>query len=60
LSHYMEIGMYFWVGFFVLSLFFISIRKSIHKSNEKAENEQMMREIMQGNTESNFKEKNDV
>lgn len=57
---FLQIGLCFWVGFFVLSLFFISLKRSIKKSNEKAEKEQMIKEIMQRNTESNFKEKNDV
>ncbi len=57
---FLQVGLCFWAGIFVLSLFFISLKRSIKKSNEKAEDEQMMREIMQRNTESNFKEKNDV
>ena len=56
----LQIGLCIWVGMVVLSLFFISLKRSIKKSNEKAENEQMIKEIMQRNTESNFKEKNDV
>ena len=60
LGQFMQTGLCLWAGFFVLSLFFISIRKSTYKSNEKAENDQMIKEIMQRNTESNFKEKNDV
>ena len=56
----MLIGLCIWAGLFVLSLFFISLKRSIKKSNEKAENERMIKEIMERNQESNFKEKNDV
>ena len=56
----LQIGLCIWVGMVVLSLFFIILKKSAQKSYDKAENEQMIKEIMQRNTESNFKEKNDV
>ena len=54
------IGLCYWAILFFISLVLIAIKKMIRKRREKAENEQMMREIMQRNTESNFKEKNDV
>lgn len=56
----LQIGLCIWVGMVVLSLFFIILKKSAQKSYDKAENEQMIKEIMERNTESNFKEKNDV
>lgn len=57
---FLQIGLCIWAGIFVLSLFFISLKRSIKKSNEKAENDRLIKENMERNTESNFKEKNDV
>ncbi len=54
------IGLCYWAILFFISLVIIAIKNGLRKRREKAENEQMMREIMQRNTESNFKEKNDV
>ncbi len=52
----LQIGLCIWAVFFFLSLIFIGIKKRINKS----ENDRMIKEIMERNTESNFKEKNDV
>lgn len=60
LENNMQIGLCFWAILLFISLVLIAIKNGLRKQREKAENEQMMREIMQRNTESNFKEKNDV
>ena len=45
----LQIGLCIWVGMVVLSLFFIILKKSAQKSYDKAENEQMIKEIMERN-----------
>ena len=52
----LQIWLCFWILMFVLSLIIIGIRKKI----QKAEHNRMIKEIMEKNQESNFKEKNDV
>lgn len=60
LGWYLLIGVGIWWATVCISYVLIAIKNGLRKQREKAENEQMMREIMQRNTESNFKEKNDV
>ena len=54
------IGLFYWAILFFISLVIIAIKNGLRKRREKAEKEQMIKEIMERNKESNFKEKNDV
>lgn len=56
----LPLGLCVWLSMVVMSLVFIAIKKTILRKTGRTESDRMAKEIMQRNTESNFKEKNDV